>query len=944
MKFRMLGHLEAENAGRLVPLGPSERKVLAILLLDAGRVVPADRILAALWDGEPPATAGKQVRNAVSRLRNLMAEAGLAGLVQTNGTGYRLAVGGECIDARVFESQVAQAERAAAAGQRADAARLLRSALALWRGPALSGVEGLMIEAAAAAWNEQRWAATETCYEHELALGRHREVTAELSALVTEHPLREKPAAQLMLALYRGGRRAEALSVYRSVRGRLADELGLEPGSELQQLHQEILTGASARAAQVPPHPAQVTPGTRPGLPAEPTRLPVPRQLPAPPRHFSGRRDQQKALDELLDEITGVIATAPVISVISGTAGIGKTALALHWAHQVAGQFPDGQLFANMRGFDPTGTPADAGEVIRCFLAALGTRPDQVPAGLEAQAGLYRTLLAGRRLLIIADNARTAEQVRPLLPSSPGCLVIITSRSQLTGLIATDDASPLYLDLFSPADARELLARRLGPDRLASDPAAASQLVDACARLPLALTIVAARAATRPSLPLAILAAELRNVRGRLDALATGDQASDVRTVFSWSYCALSPSASRMFRLLGLHPGPDITVPAAASMAGVPLAQAAAAARELSRSHLITEPVPGRFAMHDLLRAYAAEMARAHEPDCEQRTAITRMLDHYLHTAHAAAICLNPARQPLILDPAAPGTAPERPRNQRTAEDWFEAERPVLLELAGYAAQAGADRHVWRLAWVLADFLQQRGPWPEWAAVTQLGLAAAERLGDLDGQARTRHYLGYARARLAEHAEAQRHFDAALRLFAELGDEANQAHVQLTAALAMELRGRPSDALDLATQALDLYRSSGHRAGEANALNSVGWYLTQAGEHQQAVPFCQQAIDLHRELGNTHGEAAAWDSLAHVHQYLGAHACAIECYRAALKLRPGQYNKADTLTRLGDTYQAAGQTEAAREAWRQALDILEDLRHPSARALQERLVQAQCHG
>ena len=844
----------------------------------------------------------------------------------------------------------------------AEAARLLRAALDLWRGRALEGLPGRITEAAAAAWEERRLAVAEAYYDYELALGRHREILSELSALVAGEPLRERPVGQLMLALYRSGRQTDALARYRQTRAVLDRELGLEPGPALRQVHQQILTGdpaltadpaltCAARAparAQDAPDRAVGAVGARPIRPPEATAAtaaaaaaaPVPRQLPAPPRHFSGRRDEQKALTELLDETTGVIATATVVSVISGTAGIGKTALALHWAHEVAARFPDGQLYANLRGFDPAGMPVAPAEVVRAFLAALGTPPGQIPADQQAQAGLYRTLLAGLRVLVIADNARTAGQVRPLLPASPGCLVIITSRSPLTGLVATDGASPLGLDLLSPADARELLTRRLGPERMASDPAAAHSLIEACARLPLALSIAAARAATRPALPLGTLAAELGDTRGRLDALQTGDEASDVRTVFSWSYRDLSPAASRMFRLLGLHPGPDITAPAAASLAAAPLAEAVAATRELSRSQLIAEPRPGRFALHDLLRAYAAELARAHEPGIERAAAVTRMLDHYLHTGHAAAVRFNPARRPLTLPAAAPGTVAEPVPDQRAAERWFEAERPVLLTLVRYAAQHGADRHAWPLAWAVADFLQQRGPWPEWAAAAQIALTAADRLGDPEARARTRHYLGYARARLADYPEAHRHFDTALRLFGELGDQANQAHVHLTVAITLEMQGRPGDALGRARQALEEYRSAGYRAGEANALNAVGWYLTQTGEHEQAVPYCRQAIDLHRELGNRHGEAATWDSLAHVHQYLGEHGRAIECYRAALELRPGptdRYNQAGTLTRLGDTYQAAGQPEAAREAWQRALDILEDLHHPGAGPLRDRL-------
>ena len=937
MDFRILGSLEAEVDGVAVGLsGPAERKVLAVLLLDAGRMVPVSRLVDALWEDDPPATAAKQARNVVSRLRRVLAAGGAPDLIMTEAAGYRIRLSPDDLDATRFEALAARAQ--AAAGRPEEAARLLRAALGLWRGRALAGLPGRITEAAAAAWEERRLAVAEAYYDHQLRLGRHREILSELSALVAAEPLREWPVGQLMVALYRSGRQTDALARYRQTRAVLDRELGLAPGAALTQVHQQILTGDPALA--VPAAPSR--PASPSGRPArEAADPPVPRQLPARPRHFSGRRDEQKALTELLDETTGGIATATVVAVISGPAGIGKTALALHWGHQVAAQFPDGQLYVSLRGFDPAGTPVAPAEVVRAFLAALGTPPGQIPAGPQEQAGLYRTLMAGRRVLIIADNARTAQQVRPLLPASPGCLVIVTSRSQLTGLVATDDASPLGLDLLSPADARELLTRRLGPERLARDPAAAGSLIEACARLPLALSIAAARAATRPSMPLAALAAELGVTRRRLDALQTGDEASDVRTVFSWSYRDLSPAAGRMFRLLGLHPGPDITVPAAASLAGLPLDEAAAAMRELIGAQLIAEPAPGRFALHDLLRAYAAELAGADEPGPECAAATARMLDHYLHTGHAAAVAFNPARVPLTLPAAQPGVTPEPMPGQPEAETWFAAEQPVLLTLVAYAERHRADRHAWPLAWAVADFLQQRGPWTEWAAMTQLALAAAQRLAEPEAEARTRHYLGYARARLADYPSAHEHFDAALRLFGQLGDQANQAHVHLTASIMLEMQGRPpGEALDRARQALDGYRAAGHRAGEANALNAVGWYLTRTGQYEQAVPYCQEAIDLHRELGNRDGEAATWDSLAHVHQDLGDHGRAIECYLVALELRPGPadgYNQALTLTGLGDTYLAAGQPEAAREAWRQALDILEDLHHPGAEDIRDRL-------
>jgi hypothetical protein len=377
----------------------------------------------------------------------------------------------------------------------------------------------------------------------------------------------------------------------------------------------------------------------------------VPRQLPVAARHFAGRAGALTVLAGLAAEAGGAdgAGRAMVISVIEGTAGIGKTALAVHFAHQVAGDFPDGQLYVNLRGFDPAGPPMTPGEAVHIFLDALGVRAGQLPASLDAQVGLYRSLLAGRRMLVLLDNARDAGQVRPLLPASPGCLVLVTSRSQLTGLAAAEGAMPLALDLLTGEEAKELLAARLGGDRLAADPAAAQELTGLCARLPLALAIAAARAATQPALPLADLAAELRDAGGRLDALDAGDAAASVRAVFSWSYQQLDAAAARMFRLLGLHPGPAIGTPAAASLAGLPPRPARTVLTELTRAHLLAEPAPGRFAFHDLLRAYAAERAQADEGGTERHAAVHRMLDHYLHTACPAALLIHPTSQTMIL-------------------------------------------------------------------------------------------------------------------------------------------------------------------------------------------------------------------------------------------------------------------------------------------------------
>jgi transcriptional regulator with XRE-family HTH domain len=426
----------------------------------------------------------------------------------------------------------------------------------------------------------------------------------------------------------------------------------------------------------------------------------VPRQLPAAAPGFAGREAELRALADLLGQ-TDAGPGMVVISAIAGTAGVGKTALAVHWAHQIADRFPDGQVYLNLRGFGPAGEPVAPADAIRLLLDSLGVAPEQIPAGLDPQAALYRSLLADRRMLIVVDNARDAAQVRPLLPGSQGCLVVVTSRSQLAGLAVADGARLLTLDVLTEAEARQLMEGRLGCGRVAAELAAVRELTRLCARLPLALAIVAARAAARPALTLAGLAAELRGTQGRLDALGTGDTATDVRTVFSWSCQQLSARATGMFRLLGVHPGPDITVPAAASLAGVPPGAARQALAELAQAHLITEHVPGRYACHDLLRAYAAEQAASHVSAVARRAAVHRALDYYLHTAHAAALLLlSSFRDPIALSSPQPRVRPEQLADRQQALEWFQAERQVLLGAISHAAGAGFSTHAWQLPWV----------------------------------------------------------------------------------------------------------------------------------------------------------------------------------------------------------------------------------------------------
>jgi transcriptional regulator with XRE-family HTH domain/tetratricopeptide (TPR) repeat protein len=716
---------------------------------------------------------------------------------------------------------------------------------------------------------------------------------------------------------------------------RLADALGLEDG-----MRRDFLAAASRRLAGASAPSVTRVPEDR--LPQGGSGQAVPRQLPASVRQFAGRRAELNAISGLLDH-TGISKPAVVISAVEGTAGVGKTALAVYWAHQVAGRFPDGQLYVNLRGYDPSGKLVPSAEALRGFLDAMGVPAERIPASLDRQASLYRSLLSGKRVLVVLDNARDAEQVRPLLPGSPGCMALVTSRGRLTGLVAAEGAYALTLGLLSEAEARELLALRLGAAQLDAEPEAAAELIVLCARLPLALAIGAARASGGHGLGLGALAAELKDARRRLDALDTSDAMASVRAVFSWSLDGLPAPAARMFGLLSVHAGPDITAPAAASLAGVSLAAARAELQELAAGHLLTEHLEGRFAFHDLLRAYATEQATITEDEAGLHAARSRVLDHYLHTAHAAAVLLNPSREPVTLPPARPDVIPEHLADHRQALAWFEAERCVLLSAVALAASTGSGTHAWQLPWTMTDFLDWRGYWHDWAAIQRTALEAATRLGDTVGQAAARRLLAQSCARLGDYDQARAHLNHCLDLCRQLGDQAGEARTYQTLCWVADHQHRYTDALGCAEQALALFRAVGDQAGQAHALNNVGYCQLMLGDRQQARAFCLQALALHRELGIRHGQAVASDSLGYAEHQLGHLTEAATRHRQALSLfreLGNRLSEAESLMNLGDTWHAAGNSSAAIAAWQQAVAILDELRHHSARQVRIKLLNA----
>jgi len=931
MLIRLLGPVDvlADDGPREVR-GLRRKAVLAALALHGGEVVSAGRLAEVVWGEDAPPTVVNTLQTHVSYLRTVL---GSKNAIRACRPGYLLDLGGDSSDVQVAERLLREGTSSA---DPAQGVRHLRAALALWHGQSLADVTGV-------AWLEEQAVRLDllclqvrrALAEARLAAGEHADLVPELEEMVAESPLDERVYGQLMLALYRCGRQADALAVFGRLRAVLAEQLGIDPSPVIRHLQTAILR--QDEALTVPARPLTA-------LAAPP--VPVPAQLPPAVPGFAGRAAELASLDAVLaraERERGAGSAAVVISAVSGTAGVGKTALAVQWAHRVAARFPDGQLYVNLRGFGPGGQPVEPAEAVRGFLAGMGVAQDQVPDGAPAQTALYRSLLAGKRVLVVLDNARDAGQVRPLLPGSPGCLAIVTSRSDLAGLVAAEGAYPVSLDLLPPAEAGELLAHRLGEARVASEPAAVSEIIERCARLPLALAIAAARAASRPGFPLAAIAAGLRRATATLDPFGGTDPATDVRAVFSWSCRLLSADAARLFALLGLHPGPDISVPAAASLAAVPPGRAEALLAELAGAHLLSEHGPGRYTAHDLLRTYAAEQARSQVTGAGRAAASHRILDHYLHTAYVAARILKPERDPIDIAEPSPGTVAEGLTTADGALAWFTAEHRVLLACISASAAAGRDRHVWQLAWTVKTYLYRGGYWHEQVATERTAADAARRDGDLRGRGHALFSLAEACERLNRLEEAESHYRGALEAFAVAGDLSGEADVCLGMAELAAHQDRLADALAYSRRALDIFRLAGDAIGQAIALSNVGGSHALVGEYHQALTFCQDALVLLQELGLREGEAATWNSLGCAHHELADHQQAAICYQRSLGLYRelgDRYFEAGGLTRLGDVHLSAGDSGAARRAWAQALRILEEIDHDDAGSVRAKLTSA----
>ena len=927
MQVRLLGPVDVVVDGQPRPVHGLRRKaVLATLALQHGDLVSIDQLIDVVWGDAAPSTARNTLQSHVSYLRTVLGD---KTAIRAQPPGYVLELRDGTDVLRVRQLMRLAGQAAAPAEQ----ARQLAAALSLWRGQPLADVEGVTwLDGQAERLKMLRVDVARALSDARLAAGEHRELIPSLEPLAAERLLDEQVQAQLMLALYRSGRQADALAVYQRTRRALAGQLGVDPSQSLRDLEVAILR--QDPALDVTAEPA------RTGRTA--AAVPVPAQLPPGPP-FAGRRDELASLDALLLTSSEAPADGPggaAISVLSGTAGVGKTALAVHWARRVSARFPDGQLFASLRGFDPAGAALDPGDALRGFLEAFGIPEARIPADRAGQAGLYRSLLAGKRVLVVLDNARDEQQVRPLLPASHGCVAVVTSRNQLVGLVAAEGARPLTLDLMSRDDARELLTGRLGTTRVTSEPAAVSDIIDRCARLPLALTVAAARASTAPQLPLAAIASDLRGGARALDPFYVGDTAADVRAVLSWSYRALTVPAARLFRLLGLHPGPDVSLAAAASLGALRPDQARDVLAQLTRSHLLAEHQPGRYAFHDLLRAYAAEQVAQHDSQRVRDGAVRRLLDHYLRGAYASALLIEPSLERLALGEAAPGTVLAEPATPVDAMAWFAAEDAGILGAVRLAAEGGLATRAWQLAWIVSSYFLRRGQWEDNTAAQQAALGAARAAGDVPGEAHAVQGLANGYARSGRFDLAVPEYERALGLCQVTGDRANQAHIQASLAWIAERQERLIDAVGHAAQALALHQAAGDRTAEAAGLNDLGFCYARAGDFQEALGYCERGLAICREVGERNWEAATLDSLGLIHDGLGDRERAVACYeQAAVIYRDlgDRFNEADTLMSLGDVVARAGGTAAAGAWWAQALRIFDEIGHPDGDEARARL-------
>ncbi|MEW2395885.1 tetratricopeptide repeat protein [Streptomyces sp. NPDC046862] len=979
MRIHVLGPVDVRRDGVRLDLGsPQRRAVLALLAVARGQRLPFSGLADALWGERPPASAANVIQTHIKHLRRLLEPSrpprAPSAVLPRLGDGYALRVPYDAIDLLRFRDLVASAETARRGGDQERATALLADALALWQQPPLADLPFLAAHPTVVALAGERRGTVAQYGDVMLAAGRGADVLPVLEEAAVAQPLDEDAQARLIRAYEAVGRRDRAVAVYRRCRRRLADELGVDPGPELSGAYAALLRGhpvpaatttttttatatATATATTTAPSTTSAsagghTPDRRPD-PA-PTAVPLPAQLPADVADFSGRDAELAALDRLLTG-TEVGPTAVAVTVVSGTAGVGKTALAVHWAHRTRRRFPDGQLYVNLRGYDPD-RPMPPGDALTRFLTVLGVPGDAIPLDVDERASRFRSETAGRRMLVVLDNALSEEQVRPLLPGSSSCAVVVTSRNSLAGLVALNGARRVTLSPLPLPEAVALLRTLVGP-RATSEPAATAALAEQCARLPLALRIAAELAGARPSLALAELVAELADQQRRLDLLdAGGDRRAAVEAVFSWSCQRLPAPAARTFRLLSLHPGPDADAYAVAALTSAPdshlptahptldeplrdpahdllpdpshdpLRTAHRTLDLLARAHLLQHVRPGRFGTHDLLRAYADRLSRTHDSQAERQAALVRLFDHYLGAAAAAMDVLYPAER--HHRPEATPTTGVLPdlRDPAAARAWLDAERPTLAAICAVAADRGSPGHAVRLAALLFRYLDA-GHHTEALEIHRNALRAAATSGDLGGQAHALTNLGVVHWRLADAASAADHLVRALALHRTTGDRAGQARTLSNLGNVHWRLGNLREAARDHRRALVLYGETGDRVGQARTLTNLGNVCLRLGEEEQAAAHQRRALALHEQTGDRIGRARTLTHLGNACLRLGEYEEAVVHQRQALALfrQLGHAGgEAYALSGLGDVRLRQGEEEQAAAHQRRALDLFRE--------------------
>ncbi len=941
MRFRLLGPLEVRDGEDWREIrAPKWRSLLAVLLIKAGQVVPVDVLINEVWRDAPPDTAANLVSIYVLRLRRLLNDTD-GSLLRTRAPGYQLRLGAADTDAQVLETLVNDGRHALAAGDAEGAAGLLAEALALWRGSPLADVPATpLVEAETERLAELRLDAAELRITAELACGGAAQVIPELRRLLADHPLRENLWVLLMRALDGAGRHAEALDAYGQARNAIAGELGVDPGAELRHLYAGMLAQDDLLAREGGDAPGSISAGTVTASSGPPESapavaeagalrsVPVPAQLPADIADFTGREDQVRHLGDLLSGADARGESGAVrIALVAGSGGLGKTSLAVHAAHRVRGSFPDGQLYVDLLGATPH--PLGAGDVLARFLRDLGVDGRDIPVDEAELAARYRTVLAGRRLLILLDNARDAAQVRPLLPGTASCAVLVTTRSRMPDLASTHLVD---LNVLDDDEALTLFTRVVGDKRAAAEPEATAELLLACAGLPLAIRICAARLATRSGWTIATMANRLRDEHRRLDELSVGDLA--VRASFQVSFASLSASAqpdgiapADAFRMLGLWPGPSVSSAAAAALFGTREDLATDALEVLVDAHLLESTSPDRYKFHDLLRVYSSERAVADLSGPVRDAAIGRLLRWYMRTSDAAATAVAPHRYNVPLEPAGADPAPLAFTRAGDALSWYDSERVNVVAATRQASSCGLHEIAWRLPAPLFMVFQSRNNWADCISTHRIALDSARRLGNRQGEAWVLNNLGYALG-ITGDSDSIGYLEQALAIRREIGDRIGEAHAANNLADAYRALGRKQEALELLHRALDLNREVGYRLGEGVVLVNLGDVLLALDHADEAIDYLQQARRTFAEIDYADGTGYALHWLGVCYASLGRDAEALDCLRQALashQAAGNRYRQAVTLRFLGRAQARTGCLAEANQSWARSAAIFDDL-------------------